>query len=106
MGELKPCPFCGGTAEILRVGSARASMQIGCSFCGAFMESGDVVGLTKPEDYRWNRRVIPSPPDLAADAGEVCQCMKPWPIRRRENQSPSCNNCGKPLRTSAPEEAK
>lgn len=54
--ELKPCPFCGGEAEIERKGSIRASMIIACLDCGARVESGDVYGLTKPESYKWNTR--------------------------------------------------
>ena len=54
--ELKPCPFCGSEATIERKGTARASMQIACTNCGARMESGDVHGLTKPEAWAWNRR--------------------------------------------------
>lgn len=54
---LKPCPFCDGEAEIERKGTHRASMQIACTNCGARVESGDVYGLTKPENYKWNWRV-------------------------------------------------
>jgi len=54
--ELLPCPFCGAEAEIERRGSQRASMIIACTNCGCRVESGDVVGLTEPKVYRWNRR--------------------------------------------------
>ena len=53
---LKPCPFCGGTAEIKRRGTARMSMLIGCVDCHAEVESGDVCGLTAVENYKWNMR--------------------------------------------------
>ncbi len=32
-------------------------MIISCGNCGATVESGDVVGLTKPSEYAWNQRV-------------------------------------------------
>jgi len=53
---LKPCPFCGGTAEIKRRGTARMSMLIGCVDCHAEVESGDVCGVTAVENYKWNMR--------------------------------------------------
>lgn len=54
--ELLPCPFCGGEAVITKRGTARCSMIVTCEWCGAFVESGDVVGLTNPRSYKWNRR--------------------------------------------------
>lgn len=59
--ELKPCPFCGGEAEIERHGTARQSMQIACQECGARVESGDISGLTQPQNLRWNRRAPTQP---------------------------------------------
>ena len=53
---LRECPFCGGKAEIKRNGAARGPMLIGCTDCHAELESGDVVGLTLPQNYQWNRR--------------------------------------------------
>jgi len=58
MDELKPCPFCGGTAEIVRKGTARQSMVIACEDCGGGTESGEVYGLTAPENWLWNRRPV------------------------------------------------
>jgi ssDNA-binding Zn-finger/Zn-ribbon topoisomerase 1 len=58
--ELLPCPFCGREAEIKRRGTARQSMLIGCTNCHAELESGDVCGLTKPENYDWNTRHYPA----------------------------------------------
>ena len=60
MADLKRCPFCGSKAEMVRHGTARASMIISCGNCGATVESGDVVGLTKPSEYAWNQRVAKS----------------------------------------------
>lgn len=56
VSDLLPCPFCGGEAGIDRPGTMRASMKISCSNCGATVESGDVLGLTSPEAFAWNRR--------------------------------------------------
>lgn len=63
--ELKPCPFCGGSASITRIGTSSVSMKVECNHCGTVVESGDVVGLTHPSNYAWNRRA-----DLALRAGE------------------------------------
>jgi hypothetical protein len=55
--ELKPCPFCGGDAEIERPGTSKQSMIIACLDCGCTVESGDVVGFTAVKHYLWNKRV-------------------------------------------------
>jgi hypothetical protein len=75
--QLKSCPFCGGAPEIERKGTARVSMIIACTQCGARMESGDVYGMTKPESYRWNTRPSrqPSPPEDVVERGG-CK----WPV--------------------------
>ena len=52
MSELKPCPFCGGEAEIERMGSSRQSMIVCCSMCGAKVECGSTV----VEQANWNTR--------------------------------------------------
>jgi hypothetical protein len=57
--ELKRCPFCGEEAEIERPGTAMQSMIVACTNCSTRMESGDVIGLTPPESYAWNRRFDP-----------------------------------------------
>ena len=55
--ELLPCPFCSGTdAMIERPGTNRQSMIIVCQDCGARVESGDVVGQTRVEAWKWNQR--------------------------------------------------
>ena len=53
MPELKPCPFCGGEAEIERMGTHRVSMIITCSDCGCSVESGETW---IDEHSRWNQR--------------------------------------------------
>lgn len=64
---LKPCPFCGAEAEILREGTTRQSMRIACTNCNTEVESGDVIGLTPPEKWRWNQRV----PVTVSEKGEA-----------------------------------
>ena len=57
---LLPCPFCGAAAEIVQRGTACQRMIVACSKCGAKIESGDVVGLSPPDELRWNRRREPA----------------------------------------------
>ena len=60
--ELKPCPFCGGTAEFERRGSQRQSCIVACEDCGGRLESNE-------SDWNsgsaWNRRAEAS--TLAAE---------------------------------------
>ncbi len=41
MSELKPCPFCGGKAEIERFGTSRFSTIYKCGFCSCTLETGE-----------------------------------------------------------------
>lgn len=53
MIKLKPCPFCGGEAEVGTHGNHRQSTIISCGECGVTHESGDegeMVGTS------WNSR--------------------------------------------------
>jgi len=56
---LKPCPFCGGEAEIIRKGDHRKSTQYTCLECGCFLET--------PEEWNhgktWNERFEPNQPE-------------------------------------------
>lgn len=54
--KLLPCPFCNGEAEIERSGTRYQSMIIACTQCGCRLQSGEVLGETKPEHYQWNVR--------------------------------------------------
>lgn len=50
---LDPCPFCGGGAEIERLGSGRQSMIYVCTQCGARLETGETF---ISEHCSWNAR--------------------------------------------------
>lgn len=83
--RLLGCPFCGGSAEIEQRGSIRQSMIIACTHCNARTESGDVYGLTDPENYRWNKRSnnTPTPSPAADEAGfdplnEIILTLQGW----------------------------
>lgn len=39
--KLLPCPFCGGEAEIERIGDHSRSTIYGCTDCGASLETGE-----------------------------------------------------------------
>lgn len=49
---LRPCPWCGGNAEIKRRGGGRQSTQYECQHCGAFLETAECVYL----GGQWNTR--------------------------------------------------
>jgi hypothetical protein len=55
--NLEPCPFCGGAAEIERIGDGRQSTIYRCTNCGCTLETGE----TFSHGATWNRR-----PALAA----------------------------------------
>lgn len=50
---LKPCPFCGDRAEIVRVGTARQSSIIACTWCGCSFEANEREHDTGKQ---WNQR--------------------------------------------------
>lgn len=50
--ELKPCPFCGGKAEIDRHGDRRQSTIYCCTECSCSLETGEEWG----HGSDWNRR--------------------------------------------------
>jgi len=50
--ELKPCPFCGGEAEISRYGDKRKSTIYTCLDCGCTLETGEEYGHGRA----WNTR--------------------------------------------------
>jgi Lar family restriction alleviation protein len=52
MSDLLPCPFCGGEAEIERVGTPRQSTIYACTECGCRLETGEEWG----HGTQWNTR--------------------------------------------------
>lgn len=66
MIKLRPCPFCGGQAEPIRIGDRRCSTIIGCADCGCRHEScdeGPRAGVS------WNRRAADQPDAAPARRG-------------------------------------
>lgn len=55
---LKPCPFCGGEAEIERLGNARQSTIYSCTECGCSLETGEEWSHGR----RWNDRAQTTSP--------------------------------------------
>ena len=57
MSELKPCKYCGGGAELVRVGDNKEYLAYRCSNCGNFHARRSEARRT-PSGARnvWNRR--------------------------------------------------
>jgi len=49
---LKPCPFCGGEAEVQQDGNRRQSCIVACTECGCTLGSNE-----NGYGYHWNMRV-------------------------------------------------
>ncbi|MDP8251200.1 Lar family restriction alleviation protein [Pseudochrobactrum saccharolyticum] len=58
--ELKPCPFCGGDAEIERYGCTRFSTAYHCQDCGCSLETSETFNHGR----EWNTRPVPDVPEL------------------------------------------
>lgn len=52
--ELKPCPMCGGEAEVVRVGTTRQSSIVECTECGLSLEANEQPWYT---GSAWNKRI-------------------------------------------------
>lgn len=50
--QLKPCPFCGGDAEISRYGNSKMSTMYHCNWCGVSLETSEEHN----HGERWNDR--------------------------------------------------
>lgn len=73
MNDLKPCPFCGGEAQIDRMGNNRQSMQISCGYCGCSVETGETW---VDEDSNWNQRAQPTIADYLEANKEMIEKTK------------------------------
>lgn len=49
--KLLPCPFCGGDAEVVQLGTGRQSCQVACTNCSCTLESNE-----NGAGYYWNHR--------------------------------------------------
>ena len=63
--ELKPCPFCGGPAEIQQYGDNRKSTIVACTECACVLENGEAFR----HGTIWNTRA--HDPALAAKDAEI-----------------------------------
>lgn len=50
--KLEPCPFCGGSAEILQFGNSKQSTIYACTECGCVLETSE----TFDHGRIWNTR--------------------------------------------------
>ncbi len=66
---LKPCPFCGGKAEIERKGSTRQSTVYACTDCGCRKETGEVNHLGN----LWNTRHVPEITDDDVERARIAR---------------------------------
>ena len=80
---LKPCPFCGGEAEITRFGTARYSTAYECTNCGASLETGETAnhGLVWNERHSENkikanaiREAVEYNKTMSGRYGDICHC--------------------------------
>ena len=65
--KLKPCPFCGGEAEVEREGTPRQSCIVSCTDCGCRLASNE-----NGAGFHWNMRTRPDHKhDISAGGGDV-----------------------------------
>lgn len=65
MDDLKPCPFCGGEADMVQPGTYKYSCIVECQNCGCRLESSDEG---EHSGRAWNTRTpYPASPSGAGD---------------------------------------
>ena len=58
MEKLKPCPFCGGEAELRMIGDMRYLLVYSCKDCRKTpLRGGDARSTERDARKIWNRRV-------------------------------------------------
>ena len=62
MIELKPCPFCGGEAQIERQGSRSFSTIYSCKECGCTLETGEERNYGARPPCGLRHQILRSPP--------------------------------------------
>ena len=62
--ELKPCPFCGGVAEVWQIDERSTGHEVACADIRCNVKSV-AWGMTRAEAIAaWNRRAPPHPPTV------------------------------------------
>lgn len=73
--ELKPCPFCGSKAKLMRVGAGRIVKCEGCGVSTSF--------LADDAAQAWNARAIDRD-----ELWEVVESLeKPWPVDKGKHDT-------------------
>jgi hypothetical protein len=90
--ELLSCPFCGGKAELERIGTARQSCIIKCEDCGCRLETGEVFRCGSA----WNRRAAAREPTASnPEVGALGARDRVIEIARRfPRRTPAPGGCG------------
>lgn len=57
VADLKPCPFCGGKAELVHSDYKMHDIKIRCTRC--YIETGWYTGEVTELSEQWNTRVSP-----------------------------------------------
>lgn len=102
MTELKPCPFCGGEAEILTAESMRGGYLFGI-MCNDCCSRGDVYETEAEAIAAWNTRAVEtcsvvasySPSDINEEAEWYFAFSCGHELYWDEPEPPNyCPNCG------------
>lgn len=71
--QLKPCPFCGGDAEISRYGNSKMSTMYHCNWCGVALETSEEHN----HGERWNERFETPMQKAAPEMYEMLKALLP-----------------------------